>query len=59
MIFALPCVPVVITPACEPVKERACAPSDSIAMATRALEMRSPAVNSMSSSRGGGTGHTC
>ena len=59
MIFALPWVPVVITPACEPVNERAWAPSDSIAIATNALEMRSPAVSSMSSSRGGGTGHTC
>ena len=52
MIFALPWVPVVMTPACEPVNERAWAPSDSIAMATSALEIRSPAVSSMSSSRG-------
>ena len=59
MILALPCVPVVMTPACEPVKDRACAPSDSMAIATRALEMRSPAVSSMSSSRAGGAGHTC
>lgn len=59
MILALPCVPVVITPACEPVNERAWAPSDSIAIATSALEIRSPAVSSMSSSRGGGAGHTC
>ena len=59
MIFALPWVPVVMTPAWEPVNERACAPSDSIAMATSAFEMRSPAVSSMSSSRAGGTGHTC
>ena len=29
-----------------------------MAMATRALEMRSPAVSSMSSSRPGGTGET-
>ncbi|CFE49085.1 Uncharacterised protein [Mycobacterium tuberculosis] len=59
MILALPWVPVVITPACEPVNDRACAPSDSMAMATNAFEMRSPAVSSMSSSRGGGAGHTC
>ena len=58
MILALPWVPVVITPACDPVNERACAPSDSMAIATSALEIRSPAVSSMSSSRGGGAGQT-
>ena len=42
MILALPWVPVVITPACEPVNDRACAPSESMAIATSALEMRSP-----------------
>ena len=59
MILALPWVPVVITPACEPVNDRACAPSDSMAIATSALEMRSPAVSSMSISRAGGAGQTC
>src|SRR5690349_17440284 len=59
MILALPCVLVVITPACEPVNDRACAPSESMAIATSALEIRSPAVSSMSSSRAGGAGHTC
>ncbi len=48
MILALPWVPVVITPACDPVNERACAPSESMAIATSALEIRSPAVSSMS-----------
>src|SRR6478736_3996106 len=59
MILALPCVLVVMTPACDPVNERACAPSESMAMATSALEIRSPAVSSMSISRAGGAGHTC
>ncbi|SKV10419.1 Uncharacterised protein [Mycobacteroides abscessus subsp. abscessus] len=59
MILALPCLPVVITPACEPVNERAEAPSEWMAIATRALDIRSPAVRSMSSSRGGGAGQTC
>ncbi len=58
MILALPWVPVVTMPACEPVNERACAPRDSMAIATRALEMRSPAVSSMSISRAGGAGET-
>src|SRR5690606_26181393 len=59
MILALPWLPVVITPACEPVNDLACAPNESIAMATRALEIRSPAVSSMSISRAGGAGATC
>ena len=59
MILALPWVPVVITPACEPVNDRASAPSESMAIATSALEMRSPEVSSMSSSRAGGAGQTC
>ncbi len=60
MILALPWLPVVITPACEPVNDRASAPSEWIAIATSALEMRSPEVSSMSISRaGGGAGHTC
>ena len=56
---ALPWRSVVITPAWEPVKLCASAPKDAIAMATRALETRSPAVRSMSISRAGGTGLTC
>ncbi len=59
MIRAFWCAEVVITPACEPENERASAPSDSIAIATSALEIRSPAVSSMSSSRSGGAGLTC
>ena len=58
MILALPWVPVVITPACDPVNDRAWAPSESMAIATSALEMRSPEVNSMSISRAGGAGET-
>ncbi len=59
MILALPCAESVITPACEPVNERALWPSWAIAIASSAIEMRSPAVSSMSSSRGGGSGVTC
>ena len=55
---AFPCLAVVITPACEPVIETASAPNDAIAIATRALEIRSPAVRSMSISRSGGIGLT-
>ena len=58
MIFALPCTPSVMTPAWLPVNERALNPRSEIAMATSAIEIRSPAVISMSSSRGGGTGLT-
>ena len=54
MIRALPCTDVVITPAWEPVNDRAVAPSDEMAMATSALEIRSPEVSNMSSSRGCG-----
>ena len=57
-IRASPCLGVVTIPACEPVKERAWTPSEWMAIATSALEMRSPAVSSMSSSRGGGAGET-
>ncbi len=56
MILALPCVPVVMTPACDPVNDRASAPSEWMAIATSALEMRSPEVSSMSISRGGRRG---
>lgn len=59
MILALPCVPSVITPAWEPVNERASWPRLAMAMASSAIEMRSPAVSSMSSSRAGGSGLTC
>ena len=48
-----------ITPACEPVNDRASAPSAEMAIATSALEIRSPEVSSMSSSRAGGDGETC
>ena len=59
MILALPWMPVVITPACDPVNERASAPSELIAIATSAFEIRSPEVSSMSISRAGGAGLTC
>jgi hypothetical protein len=39
-------------PACEPVNERDFAPSELMASESRAIEMRSPEVSSMSSSRG-------
>ena len=58
MIFALPCTESVITPACEPVNERAVKPRSEIAIATSAIEIRSPAVRSMSISRAGGSGLT-
>ena len=58
MIRALPWVPVVMMPACEPVSDRACRPWSWMAMASRAALIRSPAVSSMSSSRGGGSGET-
>ena len=58
MILALPCTESVITPACEPVNERAVKPRSLIAIATSAIEMRSPAVSSMSISRAGGSGET-
>jgi hypothetical protein len=59
MILALPCELSVITPACEPVNERASMPSAWIAIASSAMLIRSPAVSSMSSSRPGGSGVTC
>ena len=58
MIRALPCELSVITPACEPVNERASTPSAWIAIASSAMLIRSPAVSSMSSSRAGGSGET-
>src|SRR4051795_9020381 len=59
MILALPCAESVITPAWVPVNDLAVCPSWAIAIATSAIEIRSPAVSSMSSSRGGGSGDTC
>src|SRR5450759_3098103 len=59
MIRALPCTESVITPAWLPVNDRASSPRLAIAMANSAMEMRSPAVSSMSSSRPGGSGLTC
>ena len=59
MIRALPCALSVITPAWLPVKDRASWPRLPIAIASSAIEMRSPAVSSMSSSRPAGSGETC
>ena len=58
MIRALPCTASVMTPACDPVNDRASMPRLAIAIASSAIEIRSPAVSSMSSSRPGGTGLT-
>ena len=44
----------VMIPAWDPVKEAESTPRSASAMHTRAMEIRSPAVSSMSSSRGGG-----
>ena len=57
-IFALPCTVSVTMPAWEPAKETASCPRSLMAIATRAHEMRSPTVRSMSSSRGSGCGET-
>ncbi len=59
MMRAAPWASSVMTPAWLPVKDRASAPSWAMAMATSAIEMRSPEVRSMSSSRAGGAGVTC
>ena len=48
-----------MTPAWLPVYDRAWWPRLAMAMASSAIEMRSPAVSSMSSSRPGGSGLTC
>ena len=53
MIRALPWMPSVIMPAWEPVKDWAEAPNLLMAMASSAMEMRSPAERSMSISRAG------
>src|SRR5438093_617030 len=54
-ILARPCSELVMMPACEPVKDTASWPSEWIAIASNAIEIRSPAVSSMSSSRPGGS----
>ena len=54
MMRALPWMPSVIMPTWEPVKDWAEAPSLLMAMASRAMEIRSPADRSMSISRAGG-----
>ena len=59
MIRALPWMPSVIMPAWEPVKDWAEAPNLLMAMASRAMEMRSPAERSMSISRAGAESVTC
>ncbi len=46
-------------PACEPVNDLAVTPRSAMAIASSAIEIRSPAVSSMSSSRGGGSAETC
>ena len=58
MMHARPWAASVITPAWDPVNERASRPRAAIAMTSSAIEMRSPAVSSMSSSRAGGSGLT-
>ena len=58
MILARPWSASVMTPACDPVKERASWPRLPIAIASTAMLIRSPAVSSMSSSRAGGSGET-
>jgi hypothetical protein len=58
MMRALPCAELVITPAWEPVNDRPSRPRLAMAMASNAIEIRSPAVSSMSSSRPGGRGLT-
>ena len=59
MMRALPWEPSVMTPAWLPVNDLASTPRSEIAIASTAIEMRSPAVRSMSSSRAGGCGETC
>ncbi len=59
MIRARPWAPSVITPAWLPVKLIASTPRSPMAIARTAIEIRSPAVSSMSSSRPEGSGLTC
>ena len=58
-IRALPWLVSVTIPACEPVNEIASRPRSLIAIETSAIEIRSPAVSSMSISRGCGSVETC
>src|SRR5438128_8084099 len=58
-IRALPCVVSVTIPACDPVNETASLPRSLIAIDRSAIEIRSPAVSSMSRSRGCGLPETC
>jgi hypothetical protein len=51
---ALPCTASVMIPACEPVNDFAGTPRSCSAIASSDMEMRSPAVSRMSSSRSGG-----
>ncbi len=55
-ILAAPCWVSVMIPACEPVYDAALQPRAFTAIASRDIAIRSPAVRSMSSSRGSGTG---
>src|SRR5579885_775608 len=55
---ALPCRASVTMPACDPVKETASRPRSMIAIETSATAIRSPAVRSMSCSRGCGSDET-
>ena len=56
---AAPCWVSVMMPACDPVYDAALQPRALIAIASSDMAMRSPAVSSMSSSRGSGTGAIC
>jgi hypothetical protein len=53
-IRALPCTASVMIPACEPVNDLAGTPRSASAIASSDIEMRSPEVSRMSSSRSGG-----
>src|SRR4051812_2162436 len=57
-IRARPCAVSVTMPACEPVNDTASRPRSLIAIERSAIEIRSPAVSSMSRSRGCGLGET-
>ena len=57
-ISARPWTVLVMMPACDPVRLTASTPRSRMAMARRAMEMRSPAVSSMSISRGWSLGLT-
>lgn len=59
MMRALLCTESVITPAWLPVNDCASWPRFLIAIASSAMEIRSPAVSSMSNSRPDGIGDTC